>query len=106
LAAGIGVLTRRYPQAGTVLAASLVSALVFYFATNTISFITSAIYPKTAAGFLQAQWTGPVGAVLPTWVFLRNLAAANLLFTACFLLARKHWSLAIEQGPEAVVSTR
>lgn len=64
------------------------AALSFYFLTNCFSFLTLPLYPKTLEGFVQAQWTGPVS-LGPTWVFLRNLLAANLLFTALFVLSMK-----------------
>lgn len=67
--------------------ASLVAAVLFYVVTNTISFLgLPEFYERSWQGFLQAQWSGPVG-LGPTWVFLRNACAANLLFTTLFLLA-------------------
>jgi hypothetical protein len=69
------------------LSGSAAAALLFYFVTNTISFWgLPDFYERTWAGFYQAQWSGPVG-LGPTWVFLRNAVAANLLFTTFFLLA-------------------
>lgn len=62
-------------------------AVLFYFVTNIVSFIGLAeLYERSWQGFVQAQWTGPVG-YGPTWVFLRNAVASNLLFTTFFLLA-------------------
>jgi hypothetical protein len=69
------------------LSGSAAAALLFYFVTNTISFWgLPEFYERTWVGFYQAQWSGPVG-LGPTWVFLRNAVAANLLFTTFFLLA-------------------
>lgn len=86
-AAGLGFALRgKYSTAG-LLGGSLLAAVAFYFLTNTLAFTVSPLYPKTLEGFLQAQWTGPAG-YGPTWIFLRNLAGANLLFTGLFLLAR------------------
>jgi hypothetical protein len=66
---------------------SVLAAVVFYLVTNTISFFAlPEFYERSWQGFVQAQWTGPVG-FGPTWVFLRNASAANLLFTTLFLLA-------------------
>jgi hypothetical protein len=79
---------RRRPTSGTVLLSSLAAAILFYVSTNFVSFVVDPLYPKTLEGLLQAQWAGPVG-MLPTWVFLRNLTVANLLFTSIFLLARQ-----------------
>lgn len=84
---GIALIVRRTPRAVPVLLSSAAAALAFYFLSNTVSFATDALYPKTPAGFVQAQWTGPIG-FGPTWIFLRNLLAANVLFTGLFLLAR------------------
>jgi hypothetical protein len=92
LLAGLGVMValaaplRRQRSAAAVLGGSVAAALLFYFLTNTVSFLTLPLYPKTAEGFLQAQWTGPLG-LGPTWLFLRNSLAANLAFSALFLLA-------------------
>jgi hypothetical protein len=66
---------------------SAMAALLFYLVTNTISFFgLPDYYERSWVGFYQAQWSGPAG-LGPTWVFLRNAVAANLLFTTFFLLA-------------------
>jgi hypothetical protein len=89
---GLSLAVPRRPTAGPMLAGAAASAIVFYFITNLMAFVADPLYPKTFAGFIQAQWTGPVG-FGPTWIFLRNLVAANVLFTALFLAAR--WSLPV-----------
>lgn len=73
---------------GKLLGAAALSAFAFYFLCNLVSFVVDPLYAKNLTGFLQAQWTGPVTNG-PTWPFLRNLLAANLLFTSLFVLARK-----------------
>src|SRR5690606_26518282 len=83
----ISVLVRRRPSAGSALVGAATAAIIFYFLTNLIAFATDPLYPKSFLGFVQAQWSGPVG-LGPTWIFLRNLLAANVLFTALFLVAR------------------
>jgi hypothetical protein len=71
---------------------SLASALLFYLVTNAICFMTMPeLYERSWQGWFQAQWTGPVG-LGPTWVFLRNACAANLLFCGLFLLAQRPFS--------------
>lgn len=66
---------------------SLMAAVLFYFVTNTISFFAlPEFYSRSWEGFVQAQWTGPVD-LGPTWVFLRNSCASNVVFAAIFLLA-------------------
>lgn len=86
--AGIAWYARRRPTAFVVMGSAAISAGIFYYLTNLVSFATDPLYPKTVTGFIQAQWTGPIG-YGPTWVFLRNLLAANLAFTGLFLLARQ-----------------
>jgi hypothetical protein len=66
---------------------AVLAAVIFYAVTNTVSFFAlPELYARSWEGFLQAQWTGPEG-FGPTWMFLRNACAANLLFTLLFLLA-------------------
>jgi len=83
----IAMVIRPKPTAVPVLTGAVASAVVFYFLTNLVSFLGDPLYAKNVGGFIQAQWTGPVG-FGPTWVFLRNLLVANTLFTGLFLLAR------------------
>jgi hypothetical protein len=73
--------------------AVVAGAVLFYFVTNTVSFFTMPeFYAFEFHGFVQAQWTGPAG-MLPTWIFLRNLVAANMIFTSVFVLAIPSFSL-------------
>ncbi len=88
---GLGLFLRRHPGALPVLGGSLAAAGLFYFLTNTVSFLGDPLYAKNLTGFIQAQWTGPES-LGPTWPFLRNLVAANLLFSALFLAARRSWT--------------
>lgn len=73
---------------GTLLAGSVAAALAFHLITNGAAWIGSPLYPKSAAGLWQSLWSGPPGSPVPSWVFLRNMTCANLLFTAVFLSAR------------------
>lgn len=72
----------------TTLAGSVVAALIFHLITNGAAWIGSPLYPKNLNGLTQSLWTGPAGSPIPSWVFLRNMAAANLIFTSVFLYAR------------------
>ncbi len=72
----------------TTLAGAVVAALIFHLITNLAAWIGSPMYPKTFEGVVQSLWTGPVGSPVPSWVFLRNMVGANLIFTAIFLSAR------------------
>ena len=73
---------------GTLLAGSIAAAVVFHLMTNGAAWIGDPRYAKTPTGLWQSLWTGPVGSPIPSWVFLRNMTAANVLFTAIFLSAR------------------
>jgi len=64
------------------------AALMFHLITNGAAWIGDPRYAKTPDGLIQSLWTGPAGSALPSWVFLRNMMAANLLFTAIFLSTR------------------
>ena len=81
---------KRFSEAGFALliGGSLAAAIAFHTITNGAAWIGSPLYPKTAEGLWQSLWTGPVGSTIPSWVFLRNMACANLLFTAIFVSAR------------------
>lgn len=75
-------------HAAVLLAGSVGAALAFHVITNGAAWIGSPMYPKSPFGLWQSLWAGPVGSPIPSWVFLRNMTAANLLFTAIFLSAR------------------
>lgn len=77
-------------QRGPVLVAgSALAALAFHLVTCGAAWLGDPLYAKTLAGLHQSVWAGPPGSDLPSWVFLRNLVAANALFTAIFVLARR-----------------
>jgi len=77
-----------------VLLTALSSSILFYLVTNTIDWYFDApvpllvqLYPKTFAGWLQALTVGHPG-FRPTYLFLRNSALSDLLFTSLFLLTQ------------------
>lgn len=78
---GKALSNRRLP---TLLLGSLAAAVVFHLITNTAAWIGDPMYAKSLTGFWQSVWVGPTGSTIPSWIFLRNLAAANVLFTAIF----------------------
>ena len=82
---GKSLSTRGIP---TLLLGSAVAALIFHGITNGAAWLGDPRYAKTLSGLWQSLWLGAPGDVLPSWVFLRNLAAANVLFTGLFVLAR------------------
>jgi hypothetical protein len=84
----------------TLLLGSAAAAVVFHLITCTAAWMGEPMYQKTLTGLWQSIWTGPPGSTLPSWIFLRNLAAANVLFTGIFATAqlrlpRLHGSLPV-----------
>ncbi len=97
---GIGFIMRKGKSLFSILGGVTLSAISFYLITNTFSFFQlTHLYPRTLEGFIQAQWTGPVG-FGPTWVFLRNSIGGNLFFTGLFL-ASQHFSPATQEDEES-----
>lgn len=72
----------------TLLIGSALSALTFHLITCGGAWITDPLYAKNLEGLYQSVWAGPLGSKIPSWVFLRNLTAANVLFTGIFLAAQ------------------
>lgn len=72
----------------TLLIGSALSAVIFHLITCTGAWITDPLYAKNLEGLYQSVWAGPVLSKIPSWVFLRNLTAANVLFTGIFLVAQ------------------
>jgi len=66
----------------------LVGAMLFYLVTNTASWLASAYYAKTLAGWIQALTWGTPGHP-PTWEFFRNTLTSGGLFTGLFVGAMK-----------------
>lgn len=77
---------RRRPQALLVVGASALCSVLFYFVTNTASWLAEPAYAKTFAGWAQAL-TGGLPGYPPTLVFFRNTLLSDVLFTGLFLLA-------------------
>lgn len=73
---------------GATLAGAVVAALMFHLITNLAAWLGNPMYTKNFEGIIQSLWTGPAGSPVPSWVFLRNMVGANLIFTAIFLSAR------------------
>ncbi len=71
-----------------LLGGGLLGAILFYFITNTASWLNDPAYAKTLAGWIQALTTG-----LPnypsTWEFFRNTLLSSGLFTGLFVGAMK-----------------
>ena len=93
---------RKSPTPAMVLGGGLAAGLLFHLVTNVAAWAGDPLYAKTSEGLWQSLWSGRPTDAMPSWVFLRNLAAANVLFTALFLLARRSWSPAAGMTPAAV----
>lgn len=89
LALGFGVMVSRRKNWLNLFSGSLGGAVVFYLATNTISWFTDAGYAHTAAGWWQAMTVGHPQ-FLPTLFFFRNTLVSDLLFTGVFALTMEY----------------
>jgi hypothetical protein len=65
----------------------LAGGVGFYFASNAAAWLIEPAYPRTLAGFFQAQTTGLPG-FPPSWMFLRNALVSDLLFGGLILAVR------------------
>lgn len=105
LTGAMALLFRKAPSTALLLGGGLMAALLFHLVTNAAVWLADPLYAKSAGGLWQALWSGRPTDPMPSWVFLRNLAGANLLFTALFLLARPSWHRSSEPAP-ALAQTR
>ena len=72
----------------SLLCGGVMGALMFYFVTNTSSWIQNPEYSKSLAGWIQALTVGTAG--WPhTWEFFRNTLISGGLFTGLFAGAMK-----------------
>jgi hypothetical protein len=81
----IGIFLRDKVRFTGVLVAAFGCSVLFYVVSNTGSWIGEPQYAKTATGWFQALTVGLPGHP-PSWVFFRNGAVSDLLFTALFLV--------------------
>ncbi|MHB8521560.1 MAG: DUF6580 family putative transport protein [Limisphaerales bacterium] len=72
----------------TLLGGGLLGAIIFYFVTNTLSWLENPEYPKSLAGWIQALTVGTAGWP-ETWKFFRNTLTSGGLFTGLFVGAMK-----------------
>src|SRR5256714_2866807 len=91
LVGGLGLLLRNRASLKTLLPASLAASFIFYVVTNIVSWAFDPGYVKNFGGLLQALTVGlPAYSATPTWMFFRNSAVSDLLFTGLFILCM-HW---------------
>ena len=85
-ALGFGLIVAQRRSWLNLFSGALGGSLLFYFVTNTASWLGDAGYAQTAAGWWQAMTIGhPQFA--PTLSFFRNTLVSDLLFTGLFALA-------------------
>jgi hypothetical protein len=91
LVGGLGWMLRKRAAARTLLPASIAASVIFYVVTNAVSWLFDPGYVKNFAGLIQALTVGlPQYSTTPTWMFFRNSAVSDLLFTGLFILCM-HW---------------
>jgi hypothetical protein len=72
-----------------LLGGGLFGAILFYFITNTASWLNDPAYTKTIAGWIQALTTGRLDVHPTTWEMFRNTLLSGGMFTALFVGAAK-----------------
>ena len=81
---------------------TIAGSCLFYLVTNTTTWISSADYAKTLAGWWQALTIGEPG-FPPTLLFFRNTMVSDLFFTALFVFTQaifyKSRSRIVEAAP-------
>jgi uncharacterized protein DUF6580 len=83
----IGLLLQNHASLKTLLPGSIVGSTVFYFITNTFSWLSDPGYVKTFTGLVQALTIGlPEYRATPTWMFFRNSLLSDLFFTLLFVV--------------------
>jgi uncharacterized protein DUF6580 len=87
LVCSIGLALQHRASLKTLLPASILASVVFYFLTNLFSWLSDPGYVRNFAGLIQALTVGlPEYSATPTWMFFRNSLISNLFFTLIFVL--------------------
>ena len=89
LMGGLGTLLSRQSSLALLYGGPILGSILFYLLANTYSWWSSAVtplyaYPQTFAGWVQANTTGWPG-YAPSWTFLRNGIAGDLVFTTLLI---------------------
>jgi hypothetical protein len=83
----LGLVLANRPSWKTLLPASLAGSTIFYVVTNAFSWLSDPGYAKNFAGLIQALTVGlPQYSATPTWMFFRNSAVSDFVFTGLFVL--------------------
>jgi hypothetical protein len=85
----LGRMVAKHKSWLTLAAGALGGSLIFYFVTNTDSWLRDPHYLKTATGWWQAMTVGRPE-FPPTFLFFRNTLASDLLFTGLFALVMEY----------------
>jgi uncharacterized protein DUF6580 len=86
LVGALGWLLRNRASVKTMLPASIAASVIFYVVTCAVSWVFDS-YPKNFAGLIQSLTVGlPQYSATPSWMFFRNSAVSDLIFTGLFIL--------------------
>ena len=85
LIAGLGWMLRKEPRVALIIGASVIGSVIFFFVTNTTSWLAEPRYPKDFGGWVQALTTGVPGVHPTTLEFFRNTLVSDLIFTGLFI---------------------
>ncbi len=83
--AAFGWQLRKQPSGKVLVPAAIGSSLFFYLVTNTASWLTDPNYAASFAAWGQAVTIGRPEIGIPTWMFFRNTAVSDVVFTLLFL---------------------
>lgn len=72
-----------------IVGGGILGAIVFYFVSNTASWLMLPGYAKTFSGWIQALTTGLPGPWPPTWMFGLKMLMSGGLFTGLFVGAMR-----------------
>ena len=79
---------RATPRVRTVLGVTVAGTLVFYLASNTVSWVFEPGYARSLGGWWQAVTVGlPIAGAPPTWWFLLKSLAGDLFFAGLMVAA-------------------
>jgi hypothetical protein len=88
---GSAVRKQHYFKVLALFGATLAGSGLFYLITNTATWMSTADYAKTLAGWWQALTIGIPG-FPPTLLFFRNTILSDLFFTALFVITQAVFS--------------
>jgi hypothetical protein len=108
LMGGLGTLLPRRPSLALLFGGPVLGSILFYLLANTFSWWSSAAtplyaYPQNFAGWVQANTTGWPG-YPPSWTFLRNGIAGDLVFTTILIALFDPARLSLGSKAEAVAA--